>query len=224
MTRHRDRENALILRKRGMSYTQIKKNLKVGKSTLSYWLRGYPLSETRIRELRDWNEERIERCRETKRKKREERLTKFYQKQKEWLFPLKKNDLYLAGLFLYLGEGARSNNTKLSLSNTDTAIIKFFIAWLTKNLSVPKDKLKIQLHLYGDMEIEREMDFWSKLLDVPFSRFNSPYIKKGHTKKISHKGGFGHGTCNISIGNARLTEEILMALKSIRDYFLNEKL
>lgn len=78
MARFKDREKALILRKQGMSYSQIKKILKVSKSTLSLWLRNYPLSKQRIRKLRDWNEQRIEKCRETKRKKKEERLKQFY--------------------------------------------------------------------------------------------------------------------------------------------------
>jgi len=96
MARFHDHNKALILRKRGMSYSQIKKILKVSKSTLSLWLRNYPLSKQRIRELRDWNEQRIERCRETKRKKKEERLNQFYKEQKKLLFPFNKREFYLS--------------------------------------------------------------------------------------------------------------------------------
>ena len=71
MARFRDHAKALILRKQGKSYSQIKTILKVSKSTLSLWLRDYPLSRQRIRELRDWSEQRIEKCRETKRKKKD---------------------------------------------------------------------------------------------------------------------------------------------------------
>ena len=47
------REQAINLRiKENLSYTQIRKRLGVPKSTLSYWLRGFPLSEERILELR----------------------------------------------------------------------------------------------------------------------------------------------------------------------------
>ena len=155
MARFHDHNKALILRKRGMSYSQIKKILKVSKSTLSLWLRNYPLSKQRIRELRDWNEQRIERCRETKRKKKEERLNQFYKEQKKLLFPFNKREFFLAGLFLYLGEGKKSDLFELSLSNTDPSIIKFFIAWFLKSLLVPKEKIKIHLHLYNDMDIKK---------------------------------------------------------------------
>ena len=156
MARFRDHEKALALRKEGMSYSQIKKLLKASKSTLSLWLRNYPLSKQRIRELRDWNEQRIERCRETKRKKKEKRLNLFYKEQKRIILPFNKRELFLVGLFLYWGEGSKSELSKLSVSNTDPSIIKFFIAWLIKNLLVPKEKIKIQLHLYNDMDIKKE--------------------------------------------------------------------
>lgn len=219
MARFKDHEKALNLRRQGMSYSQIKKFLRVSKSTLSYWLRDYPLSKQRIRELRDWSEQRIEKCRETKRQKREKRLKEIYEIQKKLILPLNNRELFLAGLFLYWGEGSKNQFFMLSISNTDPSIIKFFITWLTKFLRIPRIKLKVHLHLYKDMNIEKEIQFWSKTLNIPNQQFNKPYIKKTSLNTINHKGGFGHGTCNVKIGDARLTEKILMGLKSISDYY-----
>jgi hypothetical protein len=219
MARFKDHEKALVLRKQGKSYSQIKKILGLSKSTLSCWLRNYPLSKQRIRELRDWNEQRIERCRETKQKKKEIRLNTFYQQQKKIIFPINQREFYLAGLFLYWGEGAKTKTTILSLSNTDPSIIKFFIRWLIKILEVPKEEIKIHLHLYRDMDIKREIEFWRKNLNISVGQFTKPYIKKSSYKSINHKGTFGHGTCNASFGNARLTEKILMAIKAITDKY-----
>lgn len=215
MARFKDREKSLALRKQGMSYSQIKKILKVSKSTLSLWLRNYPLSKQRIRELRDWNEQRIERCRETKRKKKEKRLKQFYKEQRKLVFPLSKREYFLAGLFLYWGEGYKSQLTKLSISNTDPSIIKFFINWLIRSLSIPKEKIKIQLHLYTDMNVREKINFWSKTLNIPLNQFTKPYIKKNSSVRINHKGGFGHDACNVRVGNARISERILMAIKAI---------
>lgn len=224
MARFKDREKALVLRKQGKSYSQIKKTLKVNKGTLSYWLRDYPLSKQRIRELRDWNEQRIEKYRETMRRKKEERLKNFYQQQKRLIFPFNKQEFYLAGLFLYWGEGAKSQSATLSISNTDPSVIKFFITWLIKSLKVPKIKLKVRLHLYEDMDIKKETQFWSTALNIPYKQFTKPYIKKSFIRDINHKGGFGHGTCNIRVGDARLSEKTLMALKSVGDHYLKKNL
>ena len=221
MARFKDREKSLVLRKQGKSYSQIKKILGVSKSTLSLWLRNYPLSKQRIRELRDWNEQRIERFRETMRRKREERLKRFYKEQKKLIFPFTKREIFLAGLFLYWGEGTKTQSATLSVSNTDPSVIKFFINWLNRSLEVSKEKMRVQLHLYRDMNIQKEIQFWSKLLNISHDQFIKPYIKTSSSDRINHKGGFGHGTCNLSIGNARLSERVLVAIKTISDKYIN---
>ncbi|MFA5208174.1 MAG: helix-turn-helix domain-containing protein [Candidatus Paceibacterota bacterium] len=222
MARRKEKQEALEMRKRGLSYGQIKEALGLSKSTLSNWLKDYPLSEERIRELRN-NEQKIERFRETMKRKKEARLNIFYCEEKSKLFPINKRELYLAGLFLYWGEGAKSQTAnKLTISNTDPAMIKFFIYWLEKSLDVSRDKMKVQLQLYSDMIIGEEVDFWSKILKLDKQQFIKPYIKDNLFSKINHKGGFGHGTCNLGIGDARLSERVLMALKSIGDYYIKE--
>ncbi len=74
MARKEDKQKALIMRKKGMSYSQIKEKLGVSKSTLSGWLYNMPLSEQRIRELQADSPIRIEKYRNTMRAKRETRL------------------------------------------------------------------------------------------------------------------------------------------------------
>lgn len=223
MARFEDREKSLVLRKQGMSYSQIKKILRVSKSTLSIWLKDYPLSKQRIRELRDWSEQRIERCRETKRKKKEKRLKETYDVQKKLILPLTKRELFIAGLMLYWGEGTKFRMDALSISNTDPSIIKFFIYWAMKGLSVPKERMRVQVHLYSDMDVEKEIKYWSETTKIPLNQFNRPYIKESSSKRINHKGGFGHGTCNIRINNVSLGEKILMGLKAISDYYGNKR-
>jgi len=210
---------ALKLRKQEFSYSQIKQKIGVSKSTLSYWLKDYPLTKERIAELRDHNEQRIEKYRETMKKKHDARLNKVYELEKKNILPLNSRDIFILGLGLYWGEGAKRYNSTLSVSNTDPAIIKFFILWLNKTLSVPKEKLKVHLQLYSDMDIKKEIEFWSKTTGISEKQFIKPYIKESSLKAINHKGGFGHGTCNVKIGNVALYEKILMAIKTIADKY-----
>jgi len=219
MARFKDRERSLILRKEGMSYGQIKKILKVGKSTLSLWLRSYPLSKERIKELRGSNKGRIEKFRETMKQKREKRLRETYNIQKKILLPLKKRELFILGLGLYWGEGTKFRMDRLSISNNDPSVINFFIYWLNKILGVPRKKIRVLLHLYKDMDIKKEMCFWSEILKIPLSQFANPYIKETSITRINHKGGFGHGTCNLGLNNVLLAEKILMGLKTISDHY-----
>jgi len=223
MARLEDKEKALTLRKQNQSYSQIKKTLNVSKSTLSIWLRDYPLSKERIQELRGRNEQRIERFRKTMREKKEKRLKRFYDEQKKLFLPLKNREIFLAGLFLYWGEGSKTKDTNLSVANTDPSIIRFFIHWLVDELKVSKEKLRIYLHLYSDMDIKEKIGFWSKEIDIPKNQFTKPYIKKNLSASINHKGRFGHGTCCVNIGDARLSERILMTIKAISDYYGNKR-
>lgn len=219
MARFKDHEKALDLRKQGMSYSQIKKILHISKSTLSCWLRKYPLTKKRIRELRDKNEVRIERFRETMRHKKEKRLDSIYKHQKREILPLNKRDLFIGGLFLYWGEGSKSRMTDLTISNTDPAMIKFFIKWLSVCFKVSRTKLNVQLQLYGDMDIDKEIKFWSNILCLSRKQFIRPYVKKTLLRRVNHRGGFGHGTCNVRVGDVRLSENVLMGLKAVSDKY-----
>jgi hypothetical protein len=216
MARKQDKKRVLAMRKQGMSYSQIKGKVKISKSTLSVWLKDLPLGEKRIQELRDNSPVRIEKFRNTMRVKKETRLTEVYKKVAHDICDLSKRDLFLAGLFLYWGEGTKSQNSLVALTNTNPAMIKFFINWL-KLFGVENKDLKIKLHLYSDMKIKESLDFWSKELTIPISQFYKPYIKKNTLKSISYKNGFGKGTCSVIFGDRDLWEYITMALKYITE-------
>lgn len=219
MSRIKEHNAAIRLRKRKFSYSQIKERLGISKSTLSGWLKDYPLSRKRINELRAWNERRIEKFRETMREKREKRLRDGYIAQEKELLPLSKRELYIAGLFLYLGEGTKTKPHEASLSNSNPDVILFFMNWLLHICNVQKKKLKIKLHLYSDMNIRRETTFWSNLLVIPENQFLHPYIKKSKKKDITYKGGFNHGTCNIIVRDVVLFEKIIAGIKVVMSAF-----
>jgi hypothetical protein len=219
MARFEDKNKALALRKQEMSYSQIKSILGVSKGTLSAWLKDYPLSKEKIDALRGKNEKRIEKYRETRKKTKEKRLNEFYLEEKNKVLPLTDRDFFIAGLFLYWGEGSKTMSREVSVSNTDPSMINFFINWVVNCLKVPKEKICITLHFYNDMNIDKEIKFWSEKINIPKNQFSKPYIKQTSIKSINYKGMFGHGTCNARIFDARLSEKVLMAIKSIADEY-----
>lgn len=222
MARIIDRQKAIELRKKGKTYGQIKKELKVAKSTLSDWLSQYPLSKEQLISL---NKNRkytrqvaIEKTRIVKQNKRNARIRATYEDQKKYWVSLSKRELELAGLFLYWGEGAKRLNGSVKINNTDPLVVKFTLYWYLKGLNIPKKKIKIELHLYSDMDIKREMQYWSGQLRLPLSHFRKPYIKESTRVNIDHK-GFGHGTCGLVVDDVRLKEKIMMAIEAISDYY-----
>ncbi len=210
------RRQALELRRLGKSYGQIRTELGVSKSTLSVWLRKYPLSQEQIRLLRD-GESRIEKFRQTMQLKQEARWLVYYNDAKQAILPFTKRELFLAGLFLYWGEGGKTERGVVTISNTDPAVLKFSLHWMRKALDVPKEKIQVLLHLYDDMVVDEAVDFWSKSLNIPRSQFAKPYIKKSKRTDLDYK-GHGHGTCLLRVSNTEIKGRILMSIKAAADY------
>lgn len=206
------KHKAIVLRKKGYSYSQIKAKLGLSKGTLSEWLRPFPLSPERIKELNANSPIRIEKYRNTMARKRQLKLDNAFQIAKKDIGDFTKRELFIFGFVLYWAEGAKTRVSSVALGNTDPAMLKFFIKWL-KLLGVPKDKLTIKLHLYKDMNKKKTISFWCKILNVKSSQFIKPYVKDSKTTDLSYKNGFGHGTCNIVYDNAEISRYVLMGMK-----------
>jgi hypothetical protein len=86
---------------------------------LSAWFENIPLSPERIKELKQNSAARIERYRNTMRIKRDGRQAKAFEKAARDISILSKREIILCGLFLYWGEGEKSNRATISLSNTE---------------------------------------------------------------------------------------------------------
>lgn len=218
MARRNDKTRAIKLRLEGKSYSEIKEKLGIGKGTLSTWLQDYPLSAERIVELRDKNPRRIESFRNTMRRKREDRLLIAYEKISKRILSVSEREMFVAGFFLYWAEGTKTTTATTSLSNTDPAMIRFFIRWL-ELFGVAKKRLKVHLHLYSDMDTEKYLTFWSKEIRLPITQFRKPYIKKVKETDITRKGRFGYGTCNVIYENVLVANEVLMGIKYLQNNF-----
>jgi len=133
---HELKEKAIRLRlEEHLGYGAIRKQVPVAKSTLSAWLRNFPLSKERINELKKlgWSksEVKIEKYRATMREKREGKDREEYEKYLvHFSKRITQKVFFTSGLMLYLAEGAKTNNYTISIANTDSRIIKFFIRWL----------------------------------------------------------------------------------------------
>lgn len=214
MARYKEKSKAIELRKKGQSYSQIKEKLGISKSTLSGWLKDYPLSNKRIHELRDNSPRRIEKYINAMRKKREDKFATVFDVVKKEIGNITERELFIAGFFLYWAEGGKTKDNSIILTNTDPLMLKVYLKWL-KLLKVPKEELKIKLHLYKDMNENKEINFWSKELGINKSKFNKTWIKDSKMSDLTYKNNFGHGTCNIILNNTIFARYVLMGIKFI---------
>lgn len=219
------RQLAVNLRKeKELSYSEIKKQLGIPKSTLSYWLKEMPLSEQRIRHLKkvgyENGEAGREKYRNTMRLKRENEDDRVYQYYLKKLSNVSESALFVAGLMLYLGEGDKKNNTRIVLANTDFNIIQFFIKWLIQFMKVEKDQIRVQLHLYEDMDIEKVTKIWQDRLGIDDSQFYKTSIRKIKENSFNYSDSTRHGTCSIYVLGVERKRHLSMAIKAFVDGYL----
>lgn len=222
---HELKQKAIELRmSRHLSYSAILAQIPVAKSTLSEWLKNYPLSKDRILELKRlaWkkNEIKIELFRETMRAKREEKDKKIYT---EYLFKFRRvseKSLFFSGLMLYLAEGSKTDKYTLKVTNTDPRVCRFFIFWLEKFYNTPKEKIRAQLQLYPTMDVEGEARFWESELELKKSQFYKTFMRELRPASFSYKGSSRHGICSVIFSNTETKGRVMMAIKAYLDTIL----
>ena len=136
-------------------------------------------------------------------------------KQQKKLLPLSKKELFIAGIFLFWGEGSKQRG-RIVITNTNPLIMQFAKYWMTKILKIPQKKLIVRLHLYKDMDTDENISYWSHILKLPKDQFKTPYIKSSNRKDLTYK-SYGHGTCNIMCFNTALSEQIAMSIKCVAE-------
>ncbi|KKT81416.1 MAG: hypothetical protein A3B99_01570 [Candidatus Yanofskybacteria bacterium RIFCSPHIGHO2_02_FULL_44_12b] len=204
-----------------LGYGSIKAQIPVAKSTLSAWLRQFPLSEERILELRRsaWSkgEASREKFRNTMRAIRQKKDEKIYGRYLKRLGKFSKISFLISGLTLYLAEGSKTDYYNVSLANTDPRILRFFIKWLIYFFKLPRSKLRAQLHLYENMELEKEKEFWKNELCLKRGQFYKTYVSKLKKSSFLYKESFRHGTCSIKVSSSSVKREIMMGIKAYLD-------
>jgi len=199
---------AIELRKLGKSYSEIRKEMRVSKSSLSRWLKDVkltPAQEERLYvELRAKNAYRLVKENQRKRVERTERIVGAAKQQANTLL---KDPLFLAGLMLYWAEGDKSEKSEyVKFSNSDPAMIKFMMKWFRKICRIPEDKFRIELHIHK-LHCRKDIEnYWSKVVGIPLSQFYKTQIKP--TSLGQRKNYLYNGTCAIRIGSKDLFRKI----------------
>lgn len=216
------RSEAIRLRcEERLSYGAIKNKLGVAKSTLSYWLRDYHLTEDELLLLRrtGWTkgEASRERYRKTMRDVKLETQKKVYRHYLKAFAKLPDKALFVAGLMLYSAEGDKKNPTRIVLANTDINIVLFFMTWAIKYLEINKDDIKIQLHLYQDMDINEEKKFWKCGLKINDEQFYKIQIRVPQQSSFTYSDSYRHGTCSLYILSVEKKMKLMAAIQAFFD-------
>ena len=127
--------------------------------------------------------------------------------------------LFVAGLMLYVAEGDKKDRYHIGLANTDPEIIKFFIWWMEEYLSVPKERVRAQLHLYASMDIAAEKMYWRRKTGLPTRQFYKAQIRPLRPGSFSYKESFRHGTCKLYVQGSKEKTQLTLSIRAFFDTY-----
>lgn len=213
---HEKKLKAIELRRAGLSYSEILKQVNVAKSTLAVWLRSINLSVAQKQRLTNKKLASALRGALIK-KERRIRLTDQIKKEaKSEIGSLSERERWLLGAALYWAEGSKEKSAHpgsgIRFSNSDPLMIKFFTGWLIEICKIPKNMIEFELYIHENHEnrLPEVTEYWSQFIKLPKAHFKYIYFKKNKIR-----------TKRKNIGNSYYG---LIRVKVLRSSNLNRKI
>jgi hypothetical protein len=214
-----DKEKAIQLRRQGRSYKQIKRELGISMSTLASWFKNEPWSQeikNRLSEQVSWaNPKSLELLTQANRERWKAKHEGYRQAAIKEFHKYKNDQLFLAGIMLYWGEGEKkAKSSTVRLGNSEPEMIKIFNLFLTKVLGISPDRISAWLLLYPDLVDPVQKNFWSKTTGLSVQQFKkSTYIAGRHpSRRLSY------GVCTIVVQSRALKERMLKWLELYQNH------
>lgn len=189
-----EKERAIALRKKGYSYKDIMREVKVAKSSISLWLKDLPLTADEKHYLRRRLDSNISRGRmkaatanHDNKLKRDKQIMLDAQEEFQ---KFSHDPLFHTGISLYWGEGAKRSNMFM-FTNSDADMVNVMLLWIEKFTQYKRDELGYRLYThkpYAHLEYEK---VWAAKLRVPLTQFKKTIIKPtslGYKKRPGYEG------------------------------------
>lgn len=177
------------LRREGLSYGAIIRQIHVSKDTISRWCRDIELTKEQKLKLIE-NKMFGQRkgsiiAADNKRRVRLIRTKAIFKDAKKELGRLSKRDRFIAGIALYSGEGFKNDGSG-GFANSDPILIKFMTKWFREFCHLPMQKLRGAIWIHQGLDAIVAKQFWSKLTGIPKEQFHKTYIaeNKINSRKI----------------------------------------
>lgn len=157
----------ILLRKQGLSYGEIRKQIPIAKSTLNNWfvLAGLTLTAQHM------NIQRIKRSqnhfvaseasRIIRNSRKEKEIEEFIEEYRKFI----NDPLFVAGIMLYAAEGNKASACRFS--NSDYRLIETFIKFIEKYFRVDRTKgirYRLYIHETRKNDLEKIKKYWSTIL------------------------------------------------------------
>ncbi len=211
---------AIKLRKKGLSYSEILKSIPVAKSTLALWLHSVGLSKKQKQRLTDKKLASALRGAARKKEIRIQKTQTIFQEAAKDIKNISQRELFLIGVALYWAEGSKQKDNNISarvrFSNSDPKMIKLFLLWLDKICGIKYPNIRCDLYIHEKASVINAKSFWEKKINTPIQGI---YYKKSKFTKRKNIGDNYFGLISVNIKqSADLNRKISGWIESICKY------
>lgn len=221
-----EREKAIQLRKRGYTYSQILELLPVAKSSLSLWLKNFPLTDLEKQYLKKRVDKNISlgriRAAAANRQGRLRREREIFLEAKSEFNNLVGDPFFQVGLALYWAEGSK-RTWGFQFVNSDADMITLMIRWIQIFFHMPKDKIFVRLYIHKPYSHEGCEEYWSEKINISLSQFKKTIYKP--TRFAIKKRPNYKGCLRIEINGgeaARMLHKIKAWCQCLIEYYLKK--
>jgi len=190
------KKKALVLRRKGLSYNEIKRKVPVAKSTLSLWLKYIKLKPEYRQRLYTKQVQILARGPQSQKERRAREIEGIIKDaENEVSFPLATEAFRLMGAALYWAEGNKQGMCEVA--NSDPHLIVLMVKWFKSIFNISPAELKARLNIYPQQDDGKIKKFWSELTGIPIKNFGKSFIKP--TSSGYKKNNLYYGTVKISV-------------------------
>lgn len=197
---------AISLRKEGLTYSEILKQIPVAKSTLSLWLQDVGLSKKQAHRITEKKLSASLRGGEVKRQQRITKTALIHDEALKDIGKISKRELFLMGVMLYWAEGSKEKphhfGSSVRFTNSDAAMVQLFLLWLTDICHIDKNDIifEITIHINHKARTSEIIKYWSNKTVYPIEYFQHIYYKQGNPKtKRTNTGDSYYGIIRIQV-------------------------
>lgn len=202
----KERERAIELRRKGLSYSEILKQVPVAKSTLSVWLGDVGLTKSQKQRITKKRKEAQSRGATARHEQRVAKTKKIFEDAIHEVGVLSKRDKLMIGTALYWAEGSKERGRTIGqgidFGNTDASMIKFFIDYLNDIFDIQIEDLSFSLYIHRNHKyrLNEVVEYWRSELKIPELTFSYIYYKKHNPKtKRTNIGNAYFGTVRMRV-------------------------
>ena len=183
------KKHVLELRRRGLSYSEIREAIPIPKSTLSSWLRGITLPKIHQERL---FQRRLKAARHGARKRKEMRIQQTLEIQRSAgknIKDISPRELWLIGIAFYWACGSRIKNKNaydgVRFRSSDPDLVRIFLRWLIDIGKIAKEDIVCDIFINEAERRSRSRIVyeWSQITNFPSHHFSRIYFLKNQQKR-----------------------------------------